>query len=458
MTSHSLSVASHVASSALPLAAAWPDAPHRGSALNPPAPAPSLTHHEHIGFELGWDYAHHHLCPPAPYAQDPSPLFTGLLAGQAAFGARTLQPTRFVRKWLQLRLHAWLRGRSVELLQVTPHYLQQLDVSHCPIRRVALSAAAADGSHVDGFTGASGASGVTGGVDASVDRVRNDAGYAAGNLAVMSTQANHAKAAYGFRDALKFARELEAGKGSGKEAGKHAAVGGIHGLTAAQWSRVAVLCSLVEPLSHDEACGLPMLLLPPNRLHLLNPAQALQAFVSQQLLKPGWSQRVSRMEALLPGKASRRAFRDFFHALLPRVLEAGRTQEAHRARWAIEDAWRNPLVLARWSAFARQLSAAQCEALVVRASARQLGALSAHQHTEAQATEGWNLASRGYVPHGVLMERSDRSDRSDASGRWESADRSDGASRSEGANRATSAEQADRSARQPQPVQALLPL
>ena len=341
-----------------------------------------LTTHEHIGFELGWDYAHHRLSPPAPYGQDPSPLFSGLLAGQAAFGVRTLQPTRSVRKWLQLRLHAWLRGRSVELFQVTPHYLQQIDVSHCPIRRVTLSKATMEGT------------------DASVDRVRNDAGYAAGNLAVMSTQANHAKAAYGYRDAMKFALELEAGK--------HPTVGGIHGLTASQWARVAVLCSFVEPLSHEEACGLPMLMLPPNRLHLLNPAQALQAFMSQQLLKAGWSQRVSRMEALLPGKPTRRAFRDFFHALLPRVLEAGRTQEAHRARWAIEDAWRNPLVLKRWSAFARQLTAVQCEALIVRASARQLGALSTHQHSEAQATEGWNLDSRGYVPHSVLMDRSAR--------------------------------------------------
>ncbi len=363
-----------------PTSAALQDASARRSSLNV-APS-SLTTHEHIGFELGWDYAHHRLSPPAPYGLDPSPLFSGLLAGQAAFGTRTLQPTRSVRKWLQLRLHAWLRGRSVELFQVTPHYLQQLDVSHCPIRRVALSTATKEGT------------------DASVDRVRNDAGYAAGNLAVMSTQANHAKAAYGYRAAMKFALELEAGK--------HPSVGGIHGLTAAQWSRVAVLCSFVEPLTHEEACGVPMLMLPPNRLHLLNPAQALQAFVSQQLLKAGWSQRVSRMEALLPGKPTRRAFRDFFHALLPRVLEAGRTQEAHRARWAIEDAWRNPLVLKRWSAFARQLSAVQCEALIVRASARQLGALSTHQHTDAQATEGWNLDSRGYVPHSVLIDRGAR--------------------------------------------------
>ncbi len=339
----------------------------------------SLTTHEHIGFELGWDYAHHRLNPPAPYAQEPSPLRHGLLAGQAAFGSRTLTPTRSARKWLQLRLHAWLRGRSVELFQVTPHYLQQLEVSHCPITRAALSSATLDSS------------------DASIDRVRNDAGYAAGNLAVMSTKANHAKASYGFDDALRFVRQIEAGK-----------LGGIDGLTAAQWSRLAVLCSFVEPLPHEQACALPLLVLPPNRLRLFNPAQALQAFVSQQLLAAGWSRRVSRIEALLPGKPARRAFRAFFHALLPRVLEAGRTTDAQRARWAIEDAWRNPLLLRRWAAFARLLTADQCEALIVRATARKLASVRTQQLSDAQATEGWNLESRGYVPHAVLMQRRPR--------------------------------------------------
>lgn len=336
----------------------------------------TLTAHEHIGFELGWDYAHHHLVPPAPYGQEPSPLRNGLLAGQAAFGARTLKPTRAVRKWLQLRLHAWLRGRSIDLFQVTPNYLEQIDVSHCPITRVALSSATLDSS------------------DGSIDRVRNDAGYAAGNLAVMSTKANHAKAAYGFRDALAFVKQIEAGK-----------LGGIDGLTASQWSRVAVLCSFVEPLPHDEACTLPLLVLPPNRLRLFNPVQALQAFVSQQLLAPGWSHRISRLEALLPGKPARRAFQTFFHALLPRVLEAARGNALH-TRWAIEDAWRNPLVAARWTRFAKLLSAEPCEAVVAKATARKLGTLHAERIADAEATDGWNLESRGYVPHAVLMKRS----------------------------------------------------
>ena len=343
-----------------------------------PTSAAPLTTHDHIGFELGWDHAHHRLLPPAPYAQEPSPLRHGLLAGQAAFGTRTLVPTRAVRKWLQLRLHAWLRGRSVELFQVTPHYLQQLDVSHCPITRVPLSTAASDAS------------------DASIDRVRNDAGYAAGNLVVMSATANHAKAAQDFRAAQQFAAQLDASPGSNADL--------TGGLNAAQWGRVAILCSFVEPLAHDEACGLPMLLLPPNRLRLFNPAQALQAFISQQLLRPGWSQRSRRIEALLPGQPVRRAFQAFFHALLPRVLEAGPVDAQH-ARWAVEDAWRQPLVLSRWAAFARLLSAAQCEAVLLRASAKRLGAGRVERFDDAAATEGWNLASRGYVPHAMLMKR-----------------------------------------------------
>jgi hypothetical protein len=337
---------------------------------------PTITLHEQIGFELGWDYAHHRSVPAAPYAQEPSPLRSGLLAGQATFGARTLEPTRHVQRWLQLRLHAWLRGRAVELVQVTPHFLQQIDVTHCPITRVALMP-----------TG-------TGAQAASVDRVRSDAAYAAGNLAMMSTKANHAKASYGYRAALTFAQRVEA-----------EGLDGMDGLTAEQWMRVAVLCSFVEPLPHEEAARVPLRVLPPNRLRLFNPAQALQAFISQQLLAPGWSHRLARIEDLVPGQDAKRAFQTFVHALLPRVLEAGKGMSEHATRWAVEDAWRNPLALQRWTAFVTQLTPVQCEALVARASAKKLGALRVQTHPDVQATDGWHLESRGYVPHATLMRR-----------------------------------------------------
>jgi hypothetical protein len=81
-----------------------------------------------------------------------------------------------VRKWLQLRLHAWLRGRSVELVQVTPHYLQQIDVSHCPITRAPLSIATLEAPTL-------------GRPRAQRRRLRRR------QPRVMSTKANHAKAA-----------------------------------------------------------------------------------------------------------------------------------------------------------------------------------------------------------------------------------------------------------------------
>src|SRR6185369_17594134 len=66
------------------------------------------------GFEIGWDYAHHRLAPPVDHLHEGHPVRQGWDAGKAAFGTRTLRATPHVRKWLQLRLHAWLRGRVFE--------------------------------------------------------------------------------------------------------------------------------------------------------------------------------------------------------------------------------------------------------------------------------------------------------------------------------------------------------
>ena len=344
------------------------------------APTAAVTNHEHIGFELGWDHAHHGSTPPAPYAQEPSPLRNGWLAGATTFGKRTLTPTAAVRQWLQLRLHAWLRGRSVELFQVTPHHLRQLAVTHCPITREVLDHPADSACR------------------ASIDRVRHDAGYAGGNLALMSARANRAKAAHGFESAIEIARRLETEAARG-----NAAAPQHEGLNAAQWGRIAVLCSYVAPLPHARACELPLLVLPPNRLRQFNPAQALQAFISRQLLSPGWSQRINAIEALLPRQAARRAFRSFFQTLLPRVLEAGRPTDPQRARWAIEDAWGHAVVMQRWVRFASMLNAAQCESLLSRAVADRLlpDGLRIEPLADADATEGWCLDTKGYVPHGM---------------------------------------------------------
>jgi len=325
------------------------------------APA-TASPHQTLGFELGWDHAHHGITPPTEHLFAASPLRQGWLAGRATFGRRTLKASRHTRLWLQLRSHAWARGRSFETLELTPNYLQQIGVEHCPITRCTL-----DESTL------------------SIDRVRDDAGYAAGNLATMSRGANAAKARHDWTSASELAASLE--QGPFKQ---------VAGLAAAEWQRVAVLCSFVTELPHAQAALLPMHVLPPNRLRLFNPIQALQALVTRQLAKPGWSQRLARIEALLPDEAVKADFNRFVMALVPRVLNAGSLVLAHEIRWALEDAWSDALVQKRWARFALQLSPAQAEALVQRAAAKRLSTVHVQQHALPRATEGWALERRGF--------------------------------------------------------------
>lgn len=344
-----------------------------------PLPAGALD--AATGFEIGWDFAHHALTPPAEHMLPGSPLAQGWNAGRATFGVRTIAPTRYTRKWLQLRLNAWRRGRVFEELQVTPNYLRQIDVARCPITREALTQATCTPS------------------DASIDRVRNDAGYAAGNLAVMSARANTAKGDADFDAALARMRDAEAADGDAARAAPGANPD-RDGLSAAQWARVAVLCSFVTELPHAQAAGLPLLVLPPNRLRMFNPVQALQALVTRQFELPGWRTRVARLVALVPGKRARRDFHVFTTALLPRLIEARAQGDADATRWALEDAWRNPLVLRCWRRFALQLDREQAERIVLRASALHVGERIAVATNFEQATEGWGLAQRGYVAAG----------------------------------------------------------
>lgn len=328
--------------------------------ISPTPTTPEASTHEPTGYNLGWDHARHAVDLPARCLAESSALRAGWLAGRAAFGSRCRLASRAVQMWLHLRRSAWMQGVLVEPVQVTPHYLTQLEVGYCPVTRVAFS----EGSTING--------------EAVFSRLRSDAGYAAGHLALLSAKADHAIGAVGWRAAMNVAQRLDVGH-----------PGGMSGLTAPQWARLAVLRSFVEPIPHAQACELPLLVLPPNRLRLFNPAQALQAFVCRQLLVGGWSLRISRVEALVPGQAARQALQTFFHALLPRVLEAGRNLTPHQLRWAIEDAWHHPLVRQRWSRFAGQLSATQCEALVLRAHARRLGLGTAHDWDDDRASEGW---------------------------------------------------------------------
>jgi hypothetical protein len=322
---------------------------------------PAVHAPDSSAFEIGWDFAHYRLTPPPEALADGHPVRQGWQAGSATFGTRTLKPTAHVRKWLQLRLNAWRRGKPFEGTQVTPNFLAQIDAATCPITRVALTHASGAGS------------------DASVDRVCNQAGYAAGNLAVISARANEAKADLGCRDALNVVRQLEA---SGLDT--------LDGLNALQWSRLAVLMSFATPMRHDEAACLPLLVLPPNRLRLLNAVQALQAIVTLAFTQTQAVPRLRELMAQVPG-AVRHDFQVFVLTLQARRLAIGMQTSGAALRQALEDLWTDAAVNRRWQRFALQLGEGDCERLVRIAAKRGLAGKGWQWLPSTAATEGWAL-------------------------------------------------------------------
>ncbi len=328
----------------------------------------------HAGFDIGWDHAHHGLVPPPELLHEGHPVCQGWQAGKACFGGRTLAASRLVRQWLQLRLHAWHRGRAFELGQITPHYLGQIDVPLCPITRKPLR-----------------------GGEGSIDRVCDQAGYAAGNLAMMSVRANRAKGALRWDEALVNAARAEA------------AAGGSHGgLDAAAWSRLAVLMSFVTPLPLAQAARVPLLVQPPNRLRLLNPLQGLQALVTRELGRPDGARRLQALAALLPGEALRLDFNRLLSALLPRLIEAGHGDEAWAVRHALEDAWRDGRLNRCWQRFALQLDETLVERLLQQCAATAMAGTRTLLHERAAATEGWALDTQGRVAEPVQAEHRHR--------------------------------------------------
>ena len=331
------------------------------------AASSSLLVQPDAGFELGWDYAHYAVVPPAEHLHPLSPVRQGWEAGLASFGRRTLQAHRFSRKWLQLRLNAWLRGRAFEGTQVNPAFLRRIDVALCPVTRETLT-------HGTGEL-----------TDASVDRVFNAAGYAAGNLTVMSTRANRAKNAYGADDAIGFVRQIEVGQ-----------LAQIDGMSAEQWSRIAVLTSFCTPMSQSMAATLPLLVLPPTRLRVLNPVQALQVVLSLQFTRAGHARRCAALAGLMPSADAKYAFNAFMHTLLARRLAAGRFADSTAERHAVEDLWRDPLVNQRWQRLALRLTADDCERITRQAADRGLAGAGVRCLPIDAATDGWALETAGY--------------------------------------------------------------
>jgi hypothetical protein len=323
----------------------------------PTAAQPAAT--DRTAFELGWDYAHYRVAPPPDALTAYASLRQGFDAGAQVFGQRTLKATPHVRKWLQLRLSAWRRGKPFEATQVTPNFLAQIDVPLCPITRAALTHGSGAGS------------------DASVDRVNNAAGYAAGNLAVISTRANQAKADNSWRDAMDTVRQLEA---SGLDT--------LDGLAPVHWSRLAVLMSFTSALPHAQAACLPLLVLPPNRLRLLNAVQALQTVVTLAFTLGDAVPRLRELMGHLPALA-RHDFQVFLLTLQARRMAMAKGLESSELRQALEDMWADAAVNRRWQRFALQITEADAERAVRIAAKKGLAGKGWQWLPKEAAVEGW---------------------------------------------------------------------
>lgn len=327
------------------------------------APAPGM---DDTGFAIGWDHAHHRVTPPLRHLNDHNPVGQGWAAGSAAFGERRLRATAAVRQWLALRLQAWQAGAVFEDHQVNPAFLARIDVDHCPVSRQPLLLA----------TGTP--------ADATVLRLNTAAAYAAGNLAVVGQQVAAAWAHGDWQAAQAQAEALAAGHD------KHTR----HlGLDAAAWQRLVVLASFATPLPHAQAALLPLLVLPPNRVRVINPVQALQVMLTLQFSQGGYARRMLGLSALVPGAEARQAFQIFMHTLLARRLAVGPQPTPLQLRQAMEDTWGDVLVQRRWQRLTSRLGAADCELLLQRASQRGLVVGAGRWMSADAATEGWALAA-----------------------------------------------------------------
>ncbi|MEK8050845.1 hypothetical protein AACH10_11415 [Ideonella sp. DXS22W] len=335
-----------------------------------PAATPARPHDD-PGFALGWDHASLGLTPPLDQLPVGSPLRQGWLAGQARFGGQPRPHSPWQRAWLALRLQAWQAGEAVETVQLNASVLRQIDTALCPVSRQPLRPLAAQHAAVHAAPSDA---------DALPCRLNPAVAWATGNVALLQRAVAAAREGMDFDALWSQAQRIAGGECTQ-----------VRGLDGATWQRLAVLASFATPLAHARAACLPLAVLPPARVRVLNPVQGLQVLLTLQFTHGGYARRLLELSALMPTHEARQAFQIFMHTLLARRLAAGPGAAPADVRRALEDSWADPLVNRRWQRLALRLTAADCERLLLRASQRGLMAGGARWLAEASATEGWDL-------------------------------------------------------------------
>ncbi len=172
-----------------------------------------MNEQELIAFELGYDTAMHGQCVP----EDAPGLFCdGYRTGRRQY-PHPHRTNRYILKWLQIRMNALRRGKRVDA-QITPEFIEQIDVEQCPVTLESLT----HSTNTDS--------------DWSIDRCNNLRGYIPGNLVIMSARANTAKSD------LTFAQVIANGKSTQP----------TEGLSQKDWQRMASVIAPAERLADGE--------------------------------------------------------------------------------------------------------------------------------------------------------------------------------------------------------------
>jgi hypothetical protein len=299
------------------------------------------------GDALGFDHARYGLVPPAACLWPGHPVREGWERGRRLVGRRARPATLAVRRWLALRLAAWGRGQPFDDHQITPQVLRSLETAtRCPVTGLAL----ADAAEV-----------------VAVDAGR---GWVAGNLALVRAEVAAVWHDLGWDTARAALARVEAGPDDV-----------VDGFGLRAWRRIVGLKSLATPLPDREAARLPLVVLPPNRLRLLNPLQELQAVLTLQLAVPGWGARARAVAAAMP-LGLRCEFNLFFNSLLAQALRQGLGSGRDELREALAIAWEDAVVQRRWGRFARLVDAAQARTLVDRLAREGLPGLQVVRHDD----------------------------------------------------------------------------
>jgi hypothetical protein len=252
----------------------------------------TLVLDEKTGFELGWDYARFLGWHPDDEKNK------HFLGGFSTGRTKTRPPQhldRYTRKWLQLRYGAWRRNRVFDE-NVTPAFIHEIDRPMCPILGIILTHSTGEPS------------------DWSVDRLNNQGGYAVGNLAVMSTQANAAKSNLSLENIEALSNLTTPSTG----------------LSPLEWKRMASLLTGPYSVIQEEELLYPLCIVPPPFVPL-NLFQEFQLVLMRETAKTKSPLLVKLLELCATRGATRQ-----FKKLVQRVSDARKTTQPTMEIWLQE--------------------------------------------------------------------------------------------------------------------------